>query len=223
VPAIRAARTSTVSALADAARRPRRRTLLIKISRRLPVPLLFGMRLVARRPRRAVLSAASIAVTVTGIIATLAFHATADERRFGGSGGLISPVVQRDEQMLTVLTVVLLALSVLNAICATWATVLDTKRPAALSRALGATPRQVTAGLSAAQVIPAVPGALLGVPLGLGLFEAANHAGVRTIPPAWWLAAAVAGTLVAVAALTSIPARIGARRPVAEILQAETA
>jgi putative ABC transport system permease protein len=44
-----------------------------------------------------------------------------------------------------------------------------------------------------------------------------------TVPPAWWLAAAVLGTLVAVAGLTTIPARIGARRPAAEILQSETA
>jgi putative ABC transport system permease protein len=228
VPAIRAARTSTVSALAAmpynmGARGPRRRSTLIRLSRRLPVPLLLGLRLVARRPRRAALSAASIAVTVTGVIAVLAFHATAREARFGGSTGLINPVVQRDEQMLAVLTVVLLALSALNAICATWATVLDTRQPAALSRALGATPRQVSAGLSAAQVIPAVPGALLGVPLGIGLFKAANHAGLTTIPPVWWIVAAVAATLLAVAVLAAIPARLGARRPVSPILQAETA
>jgi len=44
-----------------------------------------------------------------------------------------------------------------------------------------------------------------------------------TVPPAWWLAAAVLGTLVAVAALTAVPAWAGTRRPAAEILQAETA
>ena len=125
--------------------------------------------------------------------------------------------------MLLVLTVVLVALAVLNAIFTTWATVLDARRASALARALGATPRQVSAGLAAAQVLPALPGALLGVPLGIGLFAAANHGGVVTIPPAWWLVAAVLGTLIAVAGLATIPARIGARRPVAEILQAETA
>ena len=223
VPAIRGARTSTVSALANAARRPRRGAALIAISARLPVPLLLGLRLVARRPRRAALSAASIAVTVTGIVAVLAVHATADQQRSGGVHGLINPVAYREEQILTVLTVVLLALAVLNAIVVTWATVLDTGRAAALARALGASPRQVSAGLSAAQVIPAVPGAVLGVPLGIALFAAANGAGLVTIPPLWWLAATVAGTLLAVAGLTSIPARIGARHPVAEILQAETA
>jgi hypothetical protein len=41
--------------------------------------------------------------------------------------------------------------------------------------------------------------------------------------PAWWLVAVVLGTLIVVAGLTAIPARIGARSPVAEILQAETA
>ena len=57
VPAIRAARTSTIRALAGAARPPRRRAGLIAASARLPVPLLLGLRLAARRPRRAVLSA----------------------------------------------------------------------------------------------------------------------------------------------------------------------
>ena len=75
-PAIRAARTSTVSALADAARQPRRRGWLIARSARLPVPLLLAVRVAARRPRRIVLSALSIAVTVSGIVAVLFAHAT---------------------------------------------------------------------------------------------------------------------------------------------------
>ena len=75
--------------------------------------------------------------------------------------------------MLLVITVVLVALAVLNVICTTWATELDASPASALARALGATPQQVSAGLSAAQVLPALPGALLGVPLGIGLFAAA--------------------------------------------------
>jgi putative ABC transport system permease protein len=225
VPAVRAARTSTVSALADAARPPRRRARLIALSARLPVPLLLGLRLTARRPRRAVLSAASVAITATGIVAVLTFHATAGQNASGGSGGLGNPVYDRDEQMLSVLTIVLVTLAVLNVIVTAWATVLDARHSSALARALGATPQQVSAGVSAAQVMPALLGALLGIPLGIGLFAAANGAGTRVlaIPPAWWLAAAVLGTLVAVAGLTTIPARIGARRPAAAILQSELA
>jgi putative ABC transport system permease protein len=221
VPAIRAARTSTISALAGAARTPRRRRGLIAASRHLPVPLLIGLRLVARRTRRALLGAASITVTTAGIVAVLAFHVTASRKLGAVTSGLSNPVIDRDEQMLLVLTVVLVTLTVLNAICAAWTTVLDTMAASALARALGATPRQVSAGIAAAQVIPAVPGALLGVPLGIALYAAAGHSGRTTAPPAWWLAAAVLGTVLAVAALASVPALAGTRRPVAEILQAE--
>jgi putative ABC transport system permease protein len=223
VPAIRGARTSTVSALADAAWQPRRRAGLIALSARLPVPLLLGLRLVARRPRRALLSAASVAVTATGIVAVLAFHATVHLRTAGLSHGLGNPVIDRDQQMLTILTVVLVALTVLNAVCAAWATVLDTGHSSALARALGASPGQVTAGIAAAQVLPAVPGSLLGIPLGIGLFAAAAQGAGVVVPPAPWLAAAVLGTLAAIAVLAAIPARVGARRPVSPILQAETA
>jgi hypothetical protein len=44
-----------------------------------------------------------------------------------------------------------------------------------------------------------------------------------TIPPVWWLALAVLGTLAAVAAMASIPALIAARIPASQVLQAETA
>jgi putative ABC transport system permease protein len=221
VPAIRGARTSTVSALADAAWRPRRRAGLIALSARLPVPLLMGLRLVARRPRRALLSAASVAVTATGIVAVLAFHATVRLKTAGLSHGLGNPVVQRDEQMLTILTVVLFALAALNAICTAWATVLDARRSSALARALGASPQQVIEGIAAAQVLPAVPGVLLGIPLGIGLFAAAAQGAGVVVPPVSWLATAVFGTLAVLATLVAIPARIGALRPVSPVLQAE--
>ena len=123
----------------------------------------------------------------------LAFHAMAGEQRFGGSDGLGNPVASRDEQMLLVLTVALVALAVLNAVFTAWATVLDARHSSALARALGATPQQVSGGLAAAQVLPALPGALLGIPLGIGLFAAANGAGQTVIPPAPWLAAVGAG------------------------------
>jgi ABC-type antimicrobial peptide transport system permease subunit len=224
VPAIRAARMSTVSALADAPRLPRRRESLIRLSRKLPVPALIGLRLVARRPRRAILSAASVAVTVMGLVAALATHAGVDRKlaRLGRSGGLVNPAIPRAEQVLTVITILLVTLAALTAIFTALATVLDARRASAVTLALGATPRQVRAGLAMTQVIPALPGAILGLPLGLGLFKVAAH-GVSGLPPALWLVAAVLGTVVVVAALTSVPARIGLRRPVAEMLQADAA
>jgi putative ABC transport system permease protein len=78
-------------------------------------------------------------------------------------------------------------------------------------------------GLSAAQVIPALAGAILGIPGGLKLLAAADPDSTTTMPPLWQLLAVVPGTVLVVAGLTAIPARISARRPVADILQSELA
>jgi putative ABC transport system permease protein len=221
LPAVRAARTSTVPALADAARLPRRRGWLVAISARLPVPLLLALRLAGRRPRRILLSVFSVAVTVSGIVAVLIVHAH-DDQRFAAST-LADPRIERLNEVLMVFTVALVALAAVNALLITWATVVDARRSSAVARALGATPGQVSAGLSGAQVLPALIGALLGIPGGFGLVNAVRHnaSSVVTTPPIWWLVAVVIGTVAAVAALTAVPARIGARRSVAVVLQTE--
>ena len=221
VPAIRAARTSTVGALADSARPPRRRARVIAVTGRLPVPLLFGLRVAARRPRRMVLTTISIAVSVSGIVAVLMVHAHFDAR---ANAGLADPQNARLSQVVTVISVALVVLAAVNVILITWATVLDARQTSALARALGATPQQVSAGLSAAQVLPALVGALLGIPGGIGLVSAVNRDGKTvTLPPLWWLVATVLGTVAAVAAITIVPAWLGTRRPVGEVLQSELA
>ena len=75
IPSVRAARTSTTAALADAARIPKRRPLLVGAASHLPVPLLLGLRLAARRPRRMILTLVSVTITMTTIVAVLAIHA----------------------------------------------------------------------------------------------------------------------------------------------------
>ena len=151
VPAVRAARTSTVLALADAARPPRRSPRLIALSVRLPVPLLLGLRLAARRPRRPVLAVVGIAITVTGLVAALGAHA---ELLDGSS----STRADQLNQVLLVITITLVALAAVNTVFITWATALDGRHASALARALGATPQQVSAALSAAQALPASRG-----------------------------------------------------------------
>ena len=218
VPAVRAARTSTVRALADSARPPRRTAWLIAVSARLPVPLLLGLRVAARRPRRVVLGVVSIAITVCGIVAALA--AGADPALVEDRGSSIKG--EGLDQVLLVITITLVALAAVNAIFITWATALDAKHSSALARALGATPQQVSTGLSAAQVLPALAGAVLGIPGGLALFAAVSSDETAN-PPLWQLLAVAPVTVLVVAALTTIPARLGARRPPAETLQAELA
>ena len=128
--------------------------------------------------------------------------------------------------MLLVVTVVVLCLAAVNAIFMTWATVLDNRHSSAMARALGATPRAVSSALAAAQVLPALAGAILGVfPGSVALFAVINtindNDNDATLPPPWQLLAVVLSTVVVVAALTAVPARLGGRRPVTDTLQAE--
>jgi ABC-type lipoprotein release transport system permease subunit len=223
VPAVRAARRSTVDALADSARPPSRVGWLIAVSARLPVPLLLALRVAARRPRRAVLGVAGFAIMVSGIYVALILDGFL--RTASPYGGLGDTQVEQLRQVLLVWTVVLLGLTAVNAVFVTWATVLDNRHASALARALGATPGEVSAGLSAAQVLPAFVGAVLGVfPGGWLLFAAivAITGGERdeaTLPALWQLVSLVLATVVVVAALTAVPSRLGGRRPVTGSLQ----
>jgi ABC-type lipoprotein release transport system permease subunit len=212
IPAVRAARTSTVRALADSVRAPRRRAWLVAISSRLPVPLLLGLRFAARRPRRMVLSVASIAIATTGIVAVLMVHAHSDQSPGAGSG-LDNPQNDQLNQVLLVISVALFVLAAVNAILITWATVLDARPSSALARALGATPQQVTLGLARAQVLPALIGALLGIPGGIGLVGAVSHGDTLYLPPSWWLIVTVLATVAAVAAITMVLAWLGTPHP----------
>jgi putative ABC transport system permease protein len=227
VPAVRAARSSTVNALADSPRPPRRIGWLIAISARLPVPLLLALRVAARRPRRVVLSVASIAITVSGIYVLLVLNAFLATQPL--AGGYDDAQVGVLRHVLLVWTVILLCLAAVNAIIITWATVLDNRHPSALARALGATPGEVGAAVAAAQVLSALAGAIVGVfPGGFALFAAitsitGGDSHKATLPSPWQQLIVVLATVLVVAALTAVPASLGGRRPVTETLQAELA
>lgn len=214
VPALRAARQSTVAALNDSARVPRRQEALVRLSAHLPAPLLVGIRLAARRPRRLLLNVFSIGVTTSGLVAVLIVHTTLARWTLG-------PGVA---QATTIISVMLIVLAAVNAIFIAWTTVLDARHAAALARALGATPNQITTGLSVAQMLPALTGALLGIPGGIVLYNLPkNGPGPTALPSALWFVALVLVALLAVALLAALPSRLGARRPAVEVLEAGTA
>ena len=217
VPAVQAARTSTIAALADAARPPRRHRRLIAASTGLPAPLLLGVRLAARRPRRAALSALSVTVSVAGVVAILIERA-----RLGSPSGLVNPQHQRITQVLWVITIMLVVLAAINAVLITWATVLDGRRSSALARALGATPQQVSEALAASQFLSVFPGSIIGVPLGIALVQTVGKSSdAYKHAPIPMVILVIAGTWLIMSALTAIPARIGSRHSAAQILQAE--
>ena len=221
VPALRASRMSTVRALADAPRTPRRRAALIATSTRLPIPLLFGVRLAARRPRRAILTAVSIMVTETTLVAVVTVHAHQALVNVSGFSPIDNPRTDRINHALMVVSVVLVVLAAVNTLCSTWSTAIDARHQLTVARALGATPKQLDFGLSAAQLIPAIPGAILGIPAGIALVAALTDGHHVTVPATWSLVAVVLATLLAAAGLSTIPARVSGRRPVVDILRAE--
>ena len=82
---------------------------------------------------------------------------------------------------------------------------------------------------AAAQVLPALLGAVLGIfPGGYLLFAAIititdGDSAKATLPGPWQLLVLVLTTVLMVAALTSVPAGLGGRRPVSETLSTELA
>jgi hypothetical protein len=163
-----------------------------------------------------VLGVASVFVAVTGIVTALYLQAGLDRFDSGSFGN--GPL----DQVLLVVTVALVVLAAVNAILIGWATALDARLSSAVARALGTTIGQISGGIAAAQLLPALAGALLGVPGGAALFGILSSAGSIT-PPGWWLLATVSGTATAVALLTYIPSRLVARAGVVPVLQAERA
>ncbi|MBO2457698.1 ABC transporter permease [Actinomadura violacea] len=220
-PTRRALRTETVSALADTARRPGHRPWLNGLSALLPTPLLLALRLIARRPGRAVLHAWSIAVMMIGATALLMARVQTDFDYGLGSSHLGNVQREQGHNVLLAVTAALAALAAVNIVTITWTTALEARPVMAIARTLGATPGQITAGLSAAQLLPTVPGAVLGVPLGLFLVLSLSPQNT-VVPPTWWLFIPVLVAPLATAALTAVPARLAARRSVARTLSVET-
>jgi putative ABC transport system permease protein len=222
-PALRALRTATVTALTATAHQPRRRPWLTALSALLPTPLLLGLRLTARRPGRAVLQACSTATMMIAIVALLTLYAK-PERGYGLDGSSVLPNLrgEHDRRLMLAVAILLIALAVVNTITFTWTTAMEARANMAIARTLGATPGQVSAGLSIAQLLPSLPGAVIGIPLGVGLFSLFAAGNAVDAPSSWLLGAALAA-LLATAALTALPARLAAQQPVAQVLSAETA
>ncbi|MFI6481566.1 FtsX-like permease family protein [Nonomuraea sp. NPDC050663] len=219
-PTLRAMRTATATALSASASPPRHRPWLTAVSALLPTPLLLGLRLTARRPGRAVLQACTAAATMIALVALLIVH-TQPERGYGVDGSSVLPNLrgEYDRRLMLAVTVLLIVLAVVNTITFTWTTAMEARANMAIARTLGATPGQVSAGLSAAQLLPTLPGVVVGGLLGLGLYSL-FALGKWSVPSGSVVGVAFA-TLAATAVLTAVPSRVAARRPVAQTLSGE--
>ncbi|MFD8541366.1 FtsX-like permease family protein [Streptomyces rubrogriseus] len=216
-PALRAARTSTVHALADPAHLLTRHPHLNAVTAHLPTSFLLGVRLLARRPGRAVLASASTAATTLMVTALLTWHAELDVRPDFSRFGPIDVRADQTGQVLLAVTLAMVALSTLNTVLLGWSTAVQARHTLAVARTLGATPGQVTAALCVAQLLPAVPGVAAGVPAGLALYWLF---GTVVVPPASSLLTTALAVLLTVGTLTALPAWLHARVPAGRALDA---
>jgi putative ABC transport system permease protein len=216
-PAWRAARTSTVQALRDTGQVPRRHRLVLALSARLPTAGLLGLRLAARRPRRAVLTTLSVAVAVCAAVVVL-FAQSSLQAEHGSAGGPADPQVAQLQTVTTALTVLLAIMAAVNLLFVTRANAVDARRVLTVARAVGITPNEASAALGLAQILPAGLGLALGGATGTALFRALSSSTTATPATAQLVALALA-TLILTLALTVIPSRLEARRPIAEILR----
>src|SRR4051794_396382 len=104
----------------------------------------------------------------------------------------------------------------------------ERERDYAVLASVGATPRQVRATVIAGGAALAVPGALLGLPLGAWLFmlvigatDPADGPDVRTLPAWWWYPVAIAGAVTLAAAISALASRGAVRIRPAPALRAE--
>jgi putative ABC transport system permease protein len=172
------------------------------------------------------LTLVSVAITTTTIVAVLSVRAheglapSVSPRQFSIP---YNPNTANTDAILLVITVVLVLLAVVNALVITWATSVDSRKPLGVARALGATTEHLnlSGGLSTALLIPAVPGAIAGIPLGLLLVTAASHGSRATTPSALRLACTCLCVVAAIGVLSAIPARIEARRAAIEVLESD--
>lgn len=216
LPAWRSARRSTVQAL-GASPTVRRNRHLVAVSNTMPTPLLLGLQLAGRRPRRALLTGISVAVAVCGTIVVLYAQASLNAER-GDTSGPADPLVAQLHTVTTTLTILLAVMAGVNLVFVTRASAVDARRVLALARTLGVTPSQAATALGVAQLIPALSGLILGWITGALLFHslAASH---PVAPPTIQLVALAVLTVATTVALTAGPAGLEARRPLAGTLR----
>jgi putative ABC transport system permease protein len=219
IPAWRAARTSTVRALADSGRGARRSRILVALSSKLPASALLGLRLFARRPRRALLTSLSVALAVCGSVVVL-YAQTNLRVEHDSIGGPENPVNAQLHAVMTAMTVLLVVMASVNLLFVTRASAVDARQVIAIARTLGASPADAAIALGTAQIIPAVAGLLLGEVGGSLLFQGLSD-GKRVTPDVAQLIGLGLLAVIVATLLTAVPARIEAHRPIATTIHHE--
>lgn len=235
-PAWRAVGRSTLGGLAAPVRAPGQSATLTRLTRavHLPLPAALGTRSTGRRPARTLFTAGSLAIAAAIATAALAAQYTFTVQTHPGTpvtaGNALVALANRasDNQLralVDLFTAVFVIFAAVNLVIVAIYAARDTAHNHAVLRAIGFTPNQTAATLITTQLAIAIPATAAGVPAGLLLFHLVYNAAANAQsdtgpnnPPISWIAILIVIATTLAAALTALPAKALARRPVAATL-----
>jgi putative ABC transport system permease protein len=186
-----------------------------------PIPMELGLKDLLARRSRAIWLLFAIVVTGTTLVISLATQSALNARPVG----VASDVPAELPVLIYTLDAVLAVITLSALVGVALLSVRERIRDFGVLRTIGLTPRQVTTSLVSAHAVIAFVGAVVSIPIGVGLYVAI-YQGVSgsddaTIAP-WWLIASVPFALALVTAVvTSLPARYAANIPAAQAVRYE--
>jgi putative ABC transport system permease protein len=220
----RSTRFSVLHAMQSGAPTPASRSRLARMIARssLPLPLVLGLKDLLARRHRALRLGGAIAVAGAAIVFALSMQATLDAQ----TAGEASDVPDQLPVLVYSLDAVLLLIVATTLAAVALVSVRERIRDYGVLKAIGLTPRQIASSLVSAHAVLALIAAVLSIPIGIGLYLGVYRASGGTtddlvIAPWWWLALVPIGTLLMVAAVTGLPARLATRIPTADALRYE--
>jgi putative ABC transport system permease protein len=219
----RRTRFSVLHALESGRAAPPSVSLLARLLAAVPVgvPLAVGARTLLAGRARALLLASAISLTGAAFVFALSMQASLDAQ----PAGQVSDVPAELPALVYTLDGVLLLIAITSLLAIALLGLRERLRDFGVLKAVGLTPRQVASTLVSPYALLAVVASAVSVPVGIGLYIAAYHAsggdGEATIASWPWLALVPVVTVLLVVLATSVPARMAARAPVADVLRTE--
>jgi ABC-type lipoprotein release transport system permease subunit len=219
----RRTRFSVLHAIQSGRSAPPSGSLLVSLLAALParVPLAVGIRTMLSGRGRALLLSAAIALTGAGFVFALSMQATLSDQ----PDGKPSDVATELPVLVYTLDAVLLVITAASLLAVALLALRERLRDFGVLKALGLTPRQVASTLVSPYALVALLAGVVAIPVGVALYVAVFHAaggdGDPVIAPWPWLALVPVATVLLVVAATSVPARIAAHAPAADVLRAE--
>ena len=131
-------------------------------------------------------------------------------------------VTRRIVDLVTTMQVLLGGVAVVTLLAAAAMTLQERSRELGTLHALGATPGQLAGASALSQGLLGLIGAMLGIPLGLGLYTGfVETSGIETSAPPGPIGAVAIAAVAIAAAAAAVPALILQRHPISEALAAE--